>query len=113
MAEVHAECIVVGGGPAGSAAALALAKSGVDVRVVERGKLPGAKNVSGAILYANTLNNLVPEFRAKAPLERTVVRQRFALLTADAEMVVLDLHNGKFKERPLHNLFTVNRRKFD
>jgi len=113
MAEVHAECIVVGGGPAGSAAALALAKSGVDVRVVERGKSPGAKNVSGAILYANTLNNLVPEFRAKAPLERTVVRQRFALLTADAEMVVLDLHNGKFKERPLHNLFTVNRRKFD
>ncbi len=113
MAEDHAECIVVGGGPAGSAAALTLAKSGVDVRVVERGNSPGAKNVSGAILYANTLDNLVPGFRAKAPLERTVVRQRYALLTADAEMVVLDLYNGKFKEHPLDNMFAVNRRKFD
>jgi len=113
MAEDHAECIVVGGGPAGSAAALTLAKSGVGVRVFERGSGFGAKNVSGAILYANTLSNLVPEFRAEAPLERIVVRQRFALLTEDAELVVLDLHNSKFKERPLYNLFAVNRRKFD
>ena len=113
MAEDHAECIVVGGGPAGSAAALTLAQSGIDVCVLERGATPGAKNMSGAILYTNTLNNLIPGFRDKAPLERAVVRQRYALLTADAEMVVLDIHNNEFKEHPSDNLFAVNRRKFD
>ena len=113
MAEDHAECVVVGGGPAGSAAALTLAKSGVDVRVFERANSPGAKNISGAVLCTNALNNLIPGFRAKAPLERTVVRRRLALMTEDAEMVVLDLYSKKFREHPFDNQFAVNRREFD
>lgn len=79
------ECIVVGGGPAGTAAALTLANSGIDVCVLERGTVPGDKNVSGSILPTNVLAKLVPGFRDDAPLERTVVRQKYALLTEDAE----------------------------
>jgi len=107
------ECIVVGAGPAGSAAAFTLAKSGVEVQVLERGHVPGAKNVSGAILYTNTLNNLIPEFRAEAPLERSIVRQRYSLLTADAELTILDLSAAAFKSKPRENAFSINRRKFD
>jgi electron transfer flavoprotein-quinone oxidoreductase len=113
MGDDFAECIVVGAGPAGSAAALALAKSRVDVHVLERGHAVGAKNVSGAILNANTLSHLIPGFRAEAPLERRVARQRYSLLTGDAEMGVFDLHTSQSKHPPLHNLFAVNRRAFD
>ncbi len=113
MAEDFAECIIVGAGPAGSAAALTLAKSRVNVHVLERGNSPGAKNVSGAILYANALNDLIPGFRVEAPIERTVVRQRYSFLTKDAEMSVFDLHTDQFKHTTMHNMFSVNRRSFD
>ncbi|MFC1734935.1 FAD-dependent oxidoreductase [Candidatus Hydrogenedentota bacterium] len=113
MTEEHVQCIVVGAGPAGSATALTLAKSGIDVHILERGSVVGSKNVSGAILYSNTLNNLVPGFRSRAPLERNVVRQRYSLLTSDTELAMVDLHSDKFKERPVDNMFAVNRREFD
>jgi len=39
------DAVVVGAGPAGSAAALELARAGRDVVLVERGAFPGPKNV--------------------------------------------------------------------
>jgi flavin-dependent dehydrogenase len=47
---VH-DCVVVGAGPAGSAAALQLARDGLDVVFLERGDRPGEKNVMGGVLY--------------------------------------------------------------
>ncbi|MFX1301682.1 MAG: FAD-dependent oxidoreductase, partial [Promethearchaeota archaeon] len=44
------DAIVVGAGPAGSAAAYSLAKAGLQVMLVERSKTPGEKNVSGGVL---------------------------------------------------------------
>ena len=49
------DAIVVGAGPAGSAAAYTLAREGLDVLLAERGKYAGAKNVSGGILLGPTL----------------------------------------------------------
>jgi flavin-dependent dehydrogenase len=46
------DAIVVGAGPAGSSAALAMARAGLQVALIERGEYPGAKNVSGAGLYS-------------------------------------------------------------
>ena len=48
---VTADAVVVGAGPAGSAAALELARAGRDVVLVERGAFPGAKNVYGGVVY--------------------------------------------------------------
>ena len=70
------DVIVVGAGPAGNAAAYTLAKSGLNVLQLERGEYPGSKNVQGAILYANSLERIIPNFRETAPLERHIIEQR-------------------------------------
>ena len=113
MSEDHVQCIVVGGGPAGSAAAFTLAKSGAEVLVLERGKTPGSKNMFGGILYSNILNSIIPDFWEKAPLERNVTRQKYSLLTDDTELTLFDIHCGRFKQEPFNNSFIVSRRKFD
>jgi electron transfer flavoprotein-quinone oxidoreductase len=64
--------IVVGAGPAGSAVAYSLAKSGLQVMLVERAKTPGEKNVSGGVLYGQVLHNLIPKYWEQAPVERRI-----------------------------------------
>jgi electron transfer flavoprotein-quinone oxidoreductase len=71
------EAIVVGGGPAGLASAYELARHGTQVLLLERGKFPGAKNVTGGVLYGQSnspfnLDYLFPNFRKEAPLERSI-----------------------------------------
>ena len=64
------DAIVVGAGPAGSSTALALARSGLNVALLERGEYAGAKNVSGAALYAPCLlADLLPNYWEEAPVE--------------------------------------------
>ena len=57
------DVIVVGAGPAGSAAALLGARAGLKVLLLERGEYPGAKNVSGAVFYGSAiLDHLIPNW---------------------------------------------------
>jgi electron transfer flavoprotein-quinone oxidoreductase len=78
----HFDVIVVGAGPAGSLAALKLARAGLEVALVERGKHPGAKNMFGGLLH-NTpaLNEMLPSFWERAPLERRVFKKTLAFMT--------------------------------
>lgn len=82
----HFEAIVVGAGPAGNAAALTLARAGVDVLQLERAEYPGARNATGALLYAPALQELIPDFHDKAPLERRIVEQRTWTLDAHSHV---------------------------
>jgi electron transfer flavoprotein-quinone oxidoreductase len=80
------DVIVVGAGPAGSAAAYLLAKEGCDVLVLEKARVPGHRNVTGGVLYGAYLEgygliDLIPDFEAEAPLERKVVAQKVFLLS--------------------------------
>lgn len=105
------ECIVIGAGPAGLTAALALAKAGVEVLVLERGEYPGSKNMFGGVLYSKGLNQLLPEFWNEAPVERPVSRWVVGFLS-DASSFSLDFRSTHFCEAP-YNAFTVLRSRFD
>ena len=68
------DAIVVGGGLAGSAAALTMARAGLDVMMVERGKFCGSKNSSGGRLYGHSLEKLIPKLRLNVRLRRNACR---------------------------------------
>lgn len=76
------DVIVVGAGPAGSAAALTAAKDGASVALLERGMYPGAKNCSGAGLYdTEMLERVFPGFAQDAPIERYISRKMLGFIT--------------------------------
>jgi len=103
-------CIVVGAGPAGSACAFALAQKGIETVLFERGRVPGEKNVSSFVLYADELKRLIPDFRKDLPFERIVVRtDQVQLEPNDAK--ALTSYNYRWIDDPL--AFTAFRRKFD
>ncbi|HRK96576.1 MAG TPA: FAD-dependent monooxygenase [Rhodospirillales bacterium] len=105
------EAIVVGGGPAGNAATLTLARGGVHVLQIERGEYAGAKNVQGAILYADAVEDMIPEFRDEAPLERHIVEQRMWMLDERSHVGTHYRSEDFNEERP--NRYTILRAPFD
>ena len=106
------DVIVVGAGPAGNAAAYTLAKSGLSVLQLERGETPGTKNVQGAILYADALERIIPDFREHAPLERHIVEQRMWLMDEDSAVSGMSYRDEGFSTPP-HNRYTIVRARFD
>ena len=105
------DAIVVGGGLAGSAAALTMARAGLDVMLLERGKFCGAKNVSGGRLYGHSLEKLIPNYAAEAPLERKITQERLSLMT---EKGALSFEYGSDKLADLkYPSYSVLRSKFD
>lgn len=109
--EQEFDAIVVGAGPAGSACAYTLARAGLEVLVVERGKFPGAKNMWGGAFFGPALRDLLPEDWKEAPLERWVTRHRFSLLAGEQALTV-EYANPAFGRPPV-NGFTLLRAKFD
>jgi electron transfer flavoprotein-quinone oxidoreductase len=105
------DVIVVGAGPAGNAAALRLAESGLSVLQIERGESPGSKNVQGAILYSDALERLIPDFRDDAPLERHIIEQRMWVLD-DESFVGTHYRSDAFNKEP-YNRYTMIRSQFD
>ena len=106
------DVIIAGAGPAGSLAALKLARDGISVCLLERGKHPGAKNMFGGLLH-NTpvLNEMLPDFYERAPLERHIYKKSLAFMTPEAA-VSLDFENEKY-DKPPYNGCTVFRPAFD
>lgn len=111
MSEDIFDLIIVGAGPAGSAAALVAARAGLETLVVERGNFPGAKNMTGGRLYGHSLESLVPNFADEAPIERIVTREKVSLLTR-TDMVSMEYAAPPSKEASKRS-YTVLRSKFD
>jgi electron transfer flavoprotein-quinone oxidoreductase len=109
--EERFDAIVVGAGPAGVAAALTMARAGLEVVVVERGTFSGSKNVMGGILYAQPTADIVPEFWNEAPLERPIIEQRYWLLT-EQDHIGLSYRTQAFADAP-YNSFSVMRADWD
>ena len=111
MIDEKFDAIVVGAGPSGNAAAYVMAKEGLKVLQLERGEYPGSKNVQGAILYANALEAIIPNFREDAPLERHVIEQRMWMLD-DTSYAGMHYRSEDFnEEKP--NRYTIIRAQFD
>ncbi|HEX2647358.1 MAG TPA: FAD-dependent oxidoreductase [Candidatus Dormibacteraeota bacterium] len=104
------DAVVVGAGPAGSAAAITMAKAGLQVALLERGAKPGSKNVMGGILYNHYLEEIVGEDWQKAPLERPIIEERRWLMTADAA-IGIDYKNLRNRTKP--HSYSVLRARFD
>jgi len=111
MIEDRFDAIVVGAGPSGNAAAYTMAKEGLKVLQLERGEYPGSKNVQGAILYANALEKIIPDFRDDAPLERHVIEQRIWTMD-DSSYVGMHYRSNDFNEEQ-PNRYTIIRAQFD
>ena len=110
----HFDVIIVGAGPAGSAAALITARADLNVLLIERGEYPGSKNVSGATFYGSAiLNKVIPNWWEQAPVERYICR-RDLLMMSSTTAVSIDFRTASpAYTAPPYNAFTVLRPKFD
>src|SRR3979411_266066 len=104
------DAVVVGAGPAGTAAAITMAKAGLQVVLLERGTKPGSKNVMGGILYNHYLEEIVGDAWKEAPLERPIIEERRWMMTPDAA-IGFDYKNLRNKAKP--HSYSVLRARFD
>jgi electron transfer flavoprotein-quinone oxidoreductase len=104
------DAVVVGAGPAGSAAAITMAKAGLQVALLERGVKAGSKNVMGGILYNHYLEEIVGDAWKEAPLERPIIEERRWMMTSDA-VIGFDYKNLRSRTKP--HSYSVLRARFD
>src|SRR6202158_5980928 len=104
------DAVVVGAGPAGTAAALTMAKAGLQVALLERGLKPGSKNVMGGILYNHYLEEIVGDGWKEAPLERPIIEERRWIMTPQA-YIGIGYKTLRNREHP--HSFSVLRARFD
>src|SRR5487761_753130 len=104
------DAVVVGAGPAGSAAAITMAKAGLQVALLERGASQGTKKVLGGILYNHYLEEIVGDAWKEAPLERPIIEERRWMMTPEAA-IGIDYKNLGNREHP--HSYSVLRARFD
>jgi len=105
------DAIVVGAGPAGSAAALTMARAGLNILVLERGKYTGAKNMWGGAFFGPVMKGLVPDFWKEAPMERFISRHIISFMTTeDCLSVDFKSPHGDYDSAPG---FIILRARFD
>src|SRR5436309_7744859 len=105
------DAIVVGAGPAGSAAALTMARAGMNVVVFERGDQPGSKNMMGGVIFREATESVFGNFWEDGPVERPVIEQRLWMLGKDS-VVTAGYRSQEFASPP-YNAFTVLRARLD
>ena len=110
MAEAF-DVVVVGAGPAGSAAALVAARGGLRVCLLERGPFPGSKNMYGGVTYGRVLDDLIPRWWEEAPVQRWVTR-RSTMIATGSKSVTVEVQSEAWGAPP-YNGATTLRSEFD
>ena len=106
-----ADVIVVGAGPAGSAAALVAARAGKRVILLERGPFPGSKNMYGGVVYGRILDSLIPNWWEEIPVQRWITKRSTMVLNGTQSLNV-DYRTDAWA-RPPYNGCTTLRPEFD
>ncbi|MEX2435640.1 MAG: FAD-dependent oxidoreductase [Balneolaceae bacterium] len=107
------DCIIVGAGVAGLAAAMTLARNNMKFLLIEKGEFPGAKNVSGGVLWGHDLAKLVPNYweEKDAGWDRFINHRRLTFMDEQSTFS-LDFKSSHFNEPPYSGV-VVLRSKFD
>ncbi|MBN2731015.1 MAG: FAD-dependent oxidoreductase [Balneolaceae bacterium] len=107
------DCIIVGAGVAGLAAAMTLARNNMKFLLIEKGEFAGAKNVSGGVLWGSDLAKLVPNYweEENAGWERYITQRRLTFLDEQSSFSI-DFKSSHFQETPYTGV-VVLRSKFD
>lgn len=108
---VQVDAVVVGAGPAGSVAALALAREGCSVILLERGPYPGSKNLYGGIIYPRILDGILPRWWEEVPVQRWVVHRSTMVMTP-THSLSFQVRSQRWGEAP-YNGMTAYRADFD
>jgi electron transfer flavoprotein-quinone oxidoreductase len=81
------------------------------VIVLERGDLPGSKNVTGGRIYLSPIRKYFPDLWKDAPLERHVTKEILTLM-GETNSTTLELYSDRFNREPYPS-YTILRAKFD
>ncbi len=106
------DCIIIGAGVAGLAAAMTLARNNKKFLLIEKGEFAGSKNVSGGVLWGSDLAKLVPEYwEEDAGWDRFINQRRLTFMDEQSSFSV-DFKSAHFNETPYTGV-VVLRSKFD
>ncbi len=107
------DCIIVGAGIAGLAAAMILARNNMKFLLIEKGEFSGSKNVSGGVLWGSDLAKLVPDYweEEDGGWERFINHRRLTFMD-DQSTFSIDFKSSHFNETPYSGV-VVLRSKFD
>lgn len=109
---IEFDAIVVGAGLAGSAAAMVMAREGLNVALIERGQKPGGKNYFGGAIYTHAIAEVLPDFQdRKPPFERPVTEAGFWFLS-ETGMTRMTVQGGELSAEPADAYITL-RANFD
>lgn len=107
------DCIIVGAGVAGLAAAMTLARNNMKFLLIEKGEFAGSKNVSGGVLWGSDLAKLVPNYweEEDGGWERFINHRRLTFMDEQSTFSI-DFKSSHFNETPYTGV-VVLRSKFD
>jgi len=109
---IEFDAIVVGAGLAGSAAAMVMAREGLNVALIERGQKPGGKNYFGGAIYTHAIAEVLPDYQdRKPPFERPVTEAGFWFLSQTG-LTRMTVQGGKLDTEPADAYITL-RASFD
>jgi electron transfer flavoprotein-quinone oxidoreductase len=109
---IEFDAVVVGAGLAGSAAAMVMAREGLNVALIERGKKPGGKNYFGGAIYTHAIGEVLPDYMEKRPpFERPVTEAGFWFLS-ETGLTRMTVQGGELANEPADAYITL-RANFD